>query len=313
LPRNFIVANPDLLGPATVTTTSTVASIVENETRSRYHAMALEFKRRSVSGLAFQTSYVLGNAAISRFFSLRRESPLVRNDGAEGDVTHAWKGNLIYELPFGQGKRFGSNVSPFMDRVIGGWQLAGGLRAQSGQLVNLGNVRLVGMDTKELSKMYKVRIDAQRRVWMLPQAIIDESVKAFSVDPGSVTGYSTLGPPSGKYVAPADSLDCIETVRGYGDCGLRNVVLTGPMIKQVDIGLAKRVQIAGQANVEFRVDVLNAFNNVNFVPVSGMVNGVTTDNTLNRANGANPDDYDVTTLTGVNSARVVQLVARFRW
>jgi hypothetical protein len=148
---------------------------------------------------------------------------------------------------------------------------------------------------------------------MLPQAIIDESVKAFSVDPGSVTGYSTLGPPSGKYVAPADSFDCIETVRGYGDCGLRNVVLTGPMIKQVDIGLSKRVQIAGQANFEFRVDVLNAFNNVNFVPVSGMVNGVTTDNTLNRANGANPDDYDVTTLTGVNSARVVQLVARFRW
>jgi Carboxypeptidase regulatory-like domain/TonB dependent receptor-like, beta-barrel len=315
LPRNFILANPDLLGPATVTTTTRVANIVENETRSRFHAMALEFKRRSVSGLAFQTSYVLGNAQQSRFFSLRRESPLVRDDGDEGDVTHALKGNVIYELPFGQGKRFGSNVSPIMDRIIGGWQLAGTMRAQSGQLVNLGNVQLVGMDAKELSKVYKIRIDAQRRVWMLPQAIIDESVKAFSVDPASVTGYSTLGPPSGKYIAPADSLECIETVRGYGDCGMRNVVLTGPMVKQFDIGVAKRVRIASQANVEFRFDVLNAFNNVNFVPVSGMVGGTTptTDNTNNRANGANPDDYDVTTLTGVNSARVVQLVARFRW
>ena len=70
-------------------------------------------------------------------------------------------------------------------------------------------------------------------------------------------------------------------------------------------------------DAEFRVDVLNAFNNVNFVPVSGMVglvNGApTTANTNNRANGANPDDYDVTTLTGVNTARVVQLQARFRW
>jgi len=44
-----------------------------------------------------------------------------------------------------------------------------------------------------------------------------------------------------------------------------------------------------------------------------MVNGVTTANTNNRANGANPDDYDVTTLTGTNSARVVQVQARFRW
>jgi hypothetical protein len=63
--------------------------------------------------------------------------------------------------------------------------------------------------------------------------------------------------------------------------------------------------------------VLNAFNNVNFVPASGMVGSVngnpTTNNTNNRANGANPDDYDVTTLTGTNSFRVVQLQARFRW
>jgi hypothetical protein len=51
-------------------------------------------------------------------------------------------------------------------------------------------------------------------------------------------------------------------------------------------------------------------NNVNFVPVSGMVNGVTTANTNNRANGANPDDHDVTTLVNGNALapRIVQLV-----
>ena len=98
---------------------------------------------------------------------------------------------------------------------------------------------------------------------------------------------------------------------------MRSVVLTGPMFKQFDIGIAKRVSTWSRATAELRVDVLNAFNNVNFVPVSGMVglvNGVVkTANTNNRANGANPDDYDVTTLTGTNNARVVQLVARFRW
>jgi hypothetical protein len=277
--------------------------------------MALEFRRRSGSGLTFASSYVLGHATNSRFLSLRRESPMVRNDGAEGDVTHAIKANVVYELPFGRGQRFGQGANGFVNGLIGGWQIAANGRVQSGQLVDLGNVRLVGMTPKELSKMFKVRIDdtLQHRVWMLPQAIIDESVKAFSVDPVSPTGYSQLGAPSGKYIAPADSLDCIETIRGYGDCGLRSVVLTGPMYKQFDIGIAKRVPIWSRATAEFRVDVLNAFNNVNFVPVSGMVNGVTTANTNNRANGANPDDYDVTTIVTGNQARVVQLVARFRW
>ena len=169
----------------------------------------------------------------TRFLTLRRDNPLVRNGGDEGDVTHAAKINLVYELPFGQGKPFGSNVNGFVDRIIGGWQVGVNARVQSGQLVDLGNVRLVGMDADELSQMYKVRIDSERRVWMLPEAIINESVKAFSVDPASPTGYSTLGPPSGKYIAPADSLDCIETVRGWGDCGLRSVVLTGPIIQAV--------------------------------------------------------------------------------
>jgi hypothetical protein len=306
LPANFIVANPDLLGGA---------RIVDNETRTFYNSLALEFRRRSGAGLNFASSYVLGHATNSRFLSLRRQSPMVRNDGAEGDITHAVKANLVYELPFGRGQRFASNSGGFMNGLVGGWQVAANARLQSGQLVDLGNVRLVGMTEKELASMYKVRIDGSGRVWMLPQAIIDESVKAFSVDPVSPTGYGQLGPPSGKYIAPADGVDCIETIRGWGDCGLRSVVLTGPMYKMFDIGVAKRIPIWSRATAEFRIDILNAFNNVNFVPVSGMVGGttVTTANTNNRANGANPDDYDVTTLVTGNQARVVQLQARFRW
>ena len=66
LPANFIVANPDLLGGA---------NLVENALGTRYNSMAFEFRRRSVSGLHFQTSYVLGKAMTSRFLSLRRDSP----------------------------------------------------------------------------------------------------------------------------------------------------------------------------------------------------------------------------------------------
>jgi hypothetical protein len=45
--------------------------------------------------------------------------------------------------------------------------------------------------------------------------------------------------------------------------------------------------------------MLNAFNNVNFVPVGGIGNAIA--------------NYRVTGLTGTNTSRVIQLVARFNW
>ena len=51
LPANFIVANPDLLGGANVTT---------NGGGTRYNALVLVLKRRMSSGLQFDTSYTYG-------------------------------------------------------------------------------------------------------------------------------------------------------------------------------------------------------------------------------------------------------------
>ncbi|MGH9348667.1 MAG: TonB-dependent receptor domain-containing protein [Vicinamibacterales bacterium] len=303
LPPNFFVVNPDLLGGAL---------IVENEGRTMYNSLGLELKRRSANGLSFASSYVLGHATQSRFLSLRVDSPMVRNDGAEGDVTHAFKLNAVYALPFGRGQRFGSGVNGFLDRLIGGWQVAGNARVQSGRLLDLGNVRLVGMTPTELSKLFKLRIASDGSVFMLPDEIINESVKAFSVSATSATGYSNLGPPSGRYIAPADSFDCVETVRGEGRCGLQSVVVTGPLFKQFDLSIVKRVDIVGRVNAEFRLDALNVFDHVNFAPVSGITIPTTGAN-FNRSSGSNPNTYEVNALTGTNTARVLQLVARVRW
>jgi hypothetical protein len=54
---------------------------------------------------------------------------------------------------------------------------------------------------------------------------------------------------------------------------------------------------------------------VNFVPVSGM-NIPTSGASFNRTSGSDPVNYEIRQLigpTGLNSARVVQLVTRIRW
>jgi len=305
LPSNFLVANPDLLGGA---------NIVENEGRTFYNSLALEFKRRAANGLSFQSSYVVGHATQSQFLSLRIDSPMLRNGGEEGDVSHAIKVNVVYPLPFGRDQRFASNAGAVLDRVIGGWQIAGNARVQSGRLLDLGDVRLVGMTKDDLRKAFNLRIDAAGRVFMLPQDIIDETVKAFSVSATSANGYSTLGPPSGRYIAPADSFDCIETIRGEGKCGIHSLIVQGPLFKQFDFSLVKRIDVAGRVAAEFRLDALNVFDNVNFSPVSGLTTSTTNGNTnFNRMSGSAPASYEVTLLTGTNTARVLQIVSRIRW
>jgi len=290
LASNFLVANPNKLGGA---------EIDGHGGYTNFNGMQLELRRRMAQGFQFQASYSYGKGYGSSRYSFRVPRVETRNTGGEGDVTHAVKGTWLYELPFGQGRRYGGNVGTGMDRLVGGWQVHGTFRFQSGRMVDFGNVRMVGFDANDLQDMYKVRIDGDGRVWMLPQDVIDNTVRAFSVDATSLEGYSQ-GAPEGRYFAPANGPDCVELIsNSYGDCGARSIVITGPMFKNVDVSVVKLVPIVGRVRAEFRLEMLNAFNFVNYVPVTGV--------------GTDPDAYEVTGLNGAVTARIIQIVSRVTW
>ncbi len=292
LPSNFLLANPNYLGGANIT---------GNGGFSDYNSVQMELRRRLANGFQFQANYVYGVATSSQRYSFRVPRESLRQSGGEGEVTHAVKLNWVFELPIGRGKRWGSDFGPVMDRIAGGWQVHGNMRIQSGRLVDFGNVRMVGFDAKELwNDLYKLRINETQRVFMLPQAMIDETIKAFSISATSANGYGALGAPSGKYFAPANGADCIETISNdYGECGVRSLIMRGPMFREVDISIMKQVPIAGRTRAEFRIEMLNAFNFVNYVPVTGI--------------GSNPTNYEISGVTGATTARVIQLVTRISW
>ena len=156
-------------------------------------------------------------------------------------------------------------------------------RIQSGRLLDFGNVRLVGMTREEFQKSVKLRFDNTTGggIYMLPQDIIDNTVKAFAVSATSLTGYGQLGPPEGRYLAPAAGPDCVEIAQtfdnnqpniidGFGDCGINNLIATGPRQVRFDISIGKRTRIAGNVNFEFRAEMLNAFNHPWFEPQRGI-------------------------------------------
>jgi Carboxypeptidase regulatory-like domain len=314
LPANFLVANPDLLGGAEVTA---------NSGYNRFDGAQFELKRRMSDGFQFYASYAFGKAYISERYSLRTPRQKVLDTGAEGGVTHAFKANWVYELPFGEGRRFGAGSGPWVNRLIGGWFFDGIARIQSGRLLDFGNVRLVGMTKDEFQKAVKLRFDNSTGggIYMLPQDIIDNTVKAFSVSATSLTGYGQLGPPEGRYLAPANGPDCIELaqtteivnnnpvpniVNGFGNCGINNLIATGPRQVRFDLSVGKRTRISGDVNFEFRAEMLNAFNHPWFIPVTGIDDD-------NESLSYNRQDLFRVDSVGENSSRIIQLVFRVNW
>jgi len=161
---------------------------------------------------------------------------------------------------------------------VGGWSFNGVGRIQAVP-VNFGNVRLVGMTKDDVQKMFKfdIRVDPAtglQTVYTMPDDVILNTRRAFSISTTTANGYSTsLGDPVGRYFAPANTATCIQLKAG--DCAPRTLLIRAPFFTRFDIGLSKRFPISGRTNFEFRVDVLNLFDNINFNPVANPGSGAT--------------------------------------
>ena len=325
LPANFFRANPDLQNGAWIR---------GNGGGTVYHAMEIELRRNMAKGLFFRTSYSLARSWEWQRFGLEQPDQKRINVGNEGSITHALKVYAIWELPIGKGRKLMGNAHPVLEALFGGWQLATISRVQSGRMLDFGNVRLVGMSRKEFQKAFKLRFDdAGKAIYMLPQDIIDNTNRAFSVSATSPTGYSSLGVPTGRYLAPANGPDCVEMVDpttyiqgttnstaqfgynyGPGKCGEGSLAVTGPTYWAADISLVKRFKLKGTATIDFRAELLNAFNHPNFVPVTGAGTLVGFDARTGTSATAysNPSSFLLTNNTDPAYApRVAQLVARF--
>jgi hypothetical protein len=319
IPINFFVVNPGKRGGAFLFT---------NEGETTYDGLTIEFRRRFAKGLLVQSSYTFAKALSNMYASnsdlfdqpstLRKELD-VRRGVTPFDITQAFKANFIYELPVGRGQHFLGGVSGWADKLLGGWGFNGNIRMQSGSPFSLGNVQLVGMTAKDLQEaigVYRNQADAdgvnRGNVWVLPFDIRQNTFRAFNTAFGSgTTGpVYTQGAPEGRYIAPA-GLGCLQPFAG--GCGFNNLVLKGPAFFRSDLSIVKRIRFTENTNLELRGEMLNAFNNINFL-VGNASNDV---NTLGGTNAATfgrfTNAYQDISTTNDPGGRLVQLVVRFNF
>ena len=116
-----------------------------NEAASNYNSLQVRYEQRMVGGLTLLNSFTWGRSLDNASASLEGNTPSPQDatnlsaEYAQSDynLPIANVTSLVYDVPYGRGRRFGSNVNPLLDAVAGGWQVTAINTAQSGTPFNL--------------------------------------------------------------------------------------------------------------------------------------------------------------------------------
>jgi len=301
LPANFILPNPTLAQGH--------AYMEVNGGNTRFNALQVDVTKRIRQGLQVQANYAYAFGRQTwRWPSLRQDWTYIPSGGGSD---HTFKANWIYELPFGQGKRYGTNTHGLVEGLIGGWEVDGITRWQSGPKFNFGGFRLVGMTEKDLQNMFKfyhvTDANGVERIYTLPQDVIQNSIVALTAFSSvTATGY-TQELPQGRYLMPANGPDCVTYAEIVCPGTQITRFITGPGYVKTDMSFVKRTGIGKRANIEWRMDIFNVFNTINFTAV-GVPNTRTS-----------VTNWQVTSAaTDINASqdpggRITQFGLRFNW
>ena len=168
--------------------------------------MQLQYRRRLSQGLLVNASYTYARRYESSLETIHEPRFYIRDDRS---APHQWKLNWTYDLPFGRGRRFGTDMNPVLNAVhrrVGAVghephavrAVLGGRRPARRHVARRAAGRVRDPPGDE-------RATGVTTVFMMSQDIIDNTRRAYSVDPNSATGYSALGVPTGRYIAPASN------------------------------------------------------------------------------------------------------------
>jgi hypothetical protein len=121
-----------------------LVGLTENAGNSTYHAFQAKMEKRYASGLWALTSYTLSKTlddtdntqvtnTVGWVHGVITPYQRERNKAlAIDDIPQTLSQSLVYELPFGKGKRWGANLPRIVNGFAGGWSISSVFRISSG-------------------------------------------------------------------------------------------------------------------------------------------------------------------------------------
>ncbi|HYP26743.1 MAG TPA: TonB-dependent receptor [Blastocatellia bacterium] len=266
--------------------------VLDSNDYSNYNALELQVQRRYRNGLSLQFSYTLSasrdtrsfdpaftrvstgsvQSASSTPFDLRDRS--LNYAYSDFDSRHVLQGGFVAEIPIGRNRRWGGSWHPAVDRVLGGWEVAGVFRRQSGRPFTIySGSNTVSNVVQSLANcngcdphMGEVRINPENGI---PFFFSEGQIEQFTV------------PAAGE----------------MGNTG-RNA-FRGPRRINLDLMIGKRTRIIEGHDLEFRLEMTNATN----TPSYGLPNSAVITN----------PDFGLLRNSFVSASRKVQLALKYNF
>jgi len=300
-PINFYI-NPNILG----------ANTVANTGNSTYHALQIEARRRTRGGLQAQFNYAFGKAlsnaagdAQTNFEPfLDNNNPSLERARSPLDLTHSFKANVYYELPYGPGKTWHGNR--ILNGIFGSWALASSWGYQSGSpysiLSAIGTLnRSARSSTTNTASVYGTNGETLKElttgVFMTGTGPYFLSPKLLGPDGRGAATFGAPPFPGQVFFNP--------TAGNVGN--LQRRMFTGPWDWVWDLAVKKSFVFRERHRLDFHFDFANFMNHPTFYtyPQFGD-NGSTTNYVINNTAFGKITDMN-------HSPRIIQIGAYYRF
>ena len=265
-----------------------VIQSVTNQAESNYSSGAVEVSRKSGKSLTFDASYTFtrdlsnaGGATPNAFavaggsFLTDRFHPGLDYGNVIYDRRHRFLVTYLYDLPFGHGQRWLNSASA-LNRLVGGWQLAGVTVFQSGPFLTPYQQTIDPANTNILTTVGQARPDQLRHGSLYATAR---------------TTSQWLNPNAFPYLNLQNAVG--NGIGRFGNAPVGGVV--GPGTEIDSLSLLKNLAIWETSRFQFGVEAANLFNHRNYEPPNMQVDSAAFGSitALQTAEGAGPRSLEL--------------------
>ncbi len=295
---------------------SGVIDLFLNDARYRYDSLQVELRKRFSDGLFFKVNYTYSKNltnAIGTSQALfepfldngRRELDRQR---ADFDTTHVLNFSGIYQLPFGQGKRF-LNYRGFADKILGGWELSGLGTWFSGAPITFVDSRGTYNRSGRSGRQTPFTNLTNNEIQALT-GIFEQNGNIYFINPSVL--LQTLNTTTGVWNSTGSSgynINGTGTFPGQvffnvqpGQTGnMGRTLIDGPAFFNINMALLKNIKFTESMRLQLRMEAFNVLNNVNFnISAAQQLSNI------------NSTTFGQITSTA-NAARELQFAARFEF
>ncbi len=265
-----------------------------NEFSSNFNSLQVKYEQRMVGGLTLLNSFTWEHSLDNASASLEGNTPSPQNgynisgDYAQSDynLPVANITSLVYELPFGRGKRFLTDSKGVTEALLGGWQVSAINTAQAGTPFN---ITYSPSSTNSVSPQIPAtyRGANEYRPDIVPGAKVTQGRGSRAANTGYVN-YVNLK----AFVLPPTKDALGNLLSPFGNAS-RNPGRS-PAFYETDLALNKTFVTPVQGlKVEFRTEFYNLFNHTNLY-LPGTINGTLGTTAQTFATGATVPESAIT-------------------